>query len=122
PHHHRLRAPRPPAALDEERRRSEPGDGSHRSRPPGLRRQRHLGKHLAGRGSPPGPSGGPGRLGPTGNAPHRSVTPRRRDPKRSISLLSGPSAAEIAERVLRGNWVEGERRGVRFAYTRPSPT
>jgi hypothetical protein len=30
-------------------------------------------------------------------------------------------AVSIAERVLRGNWVEGERRGGRFAYTRPSP-
>jgi hypothetical protein len=28
----------------------------------------------------------------------------------------------IAERVLRGNWLEGEREGTRFAYTRPSPT
>jgi len=30
-------------------------------------------------------------------------------------------AAAIAERVLRQNWLEGERRGVPFAYTRPSP-
>jgi hypothetical protein len=28
---------------------------------------------------------------------------------------------ELAEGVLRRNWVEGERRGVPFAYTRPSP-
>jgi len=34
---------------------------------------------------------------------------------------SGPSAGEIAESVLRGNWLEGRRDGVRFAYTRPSP-
>jgi mannosylglycerate hydrolase MGH1-like protein len=34
----------------------------------------------------------------------------------------GPSAVELAERVLRGNWIEGERDGVRFAYTRPSPS
>jgi Mannosylglycerate hydrolase MGH1-like glycoside hydrolase domain len=33
----------------------------------------------------------------------------------------GPSAMELAERVLRGNWIEGERGGVPFAYTRPSP-
>ena len=32
------------------------------------------------------------------------------------------SATEIAERVLRQNWLEGERDGVRFAYTRPSPS
>jgi hypothetical protein len=29
---------------------------------------------------------------------------------------------EIVERVLRGNWAEGERDGTPFAYTRPSPT
>jgi hypothetical protein len=34
----------------------------------------------------------------------------------------GPSAGEIAERVLRGNWLEGEREGVPYAYTRPSPS
>lgn len=32
------------------------------------------------------------------------------------------SATEIAERVLRQGWLEGEREGVPFAYTRPSPT
>jgi hypothetical protein len=31
------------------------------------------------------------------------------------------AALEIAERVLRGNWVEGERDGTPFRYTRPSP-
>ena len=38
-----------------------------------------------------------------------------------MTRLSGPSAVEIAERVLRGNWLEGERGARRFAYTRPSP-
>lgn len=33
----------------------------------------------------------------------------------------GDTAAEIAELVLRANWLEGEREGVRFAYTSPSP-
>jgi hypothetical protein len=33
----------------------------------------------------------------------------------------GNAAIQIAERVLRGNWVEGGRDGVPFAYTRPSP-
>jgi hypothetical protein len=33
----------------------------------------------------------------------------------------GPSAVKLAERVLRRNWVEGERDGKRYAYTRPSP-
>jgi hypothetical protein len=28
----------------------------------------------------------------------------------------------VAEKVLRGSWLEGERNGVPFAYTRPSPT
>ncbi len=32
------------------------------------------------------------------------------------------SAVGLAEGVLRQNWVEGERDGGRFAYTRPSPT
>jgi Mannosylglycerate hydrolase MGH1-like glycoside hydrolase domain len=31
------------------------------------------------------------------------------------------SVLEAAERVLRGNWIEGERDGVPFRYTRPSP-
>jgi hypothetical protein len=31
-------------------------------------------------------------------------------------------AVELAERVLRQNWLEGERQGKRFAYTRPSPS
>ncbi|HEU4905988.1 MAG TPA: hypothetical protein VFT19_07710 [Solirubrobacterales bacterium] len=31
------------------------------------------------------------------------------------------SATEIAAGVLRANWLEGERDGTRFAYTRPSP-
>jgi len=38
--------------------------------------------------------------------------------------VSEPAAAvtlATAERVLRGNWLEGEREGIRFAYTRPSP-
>ncbi len=29
---------------------------------------------------------------------------------------------EIAARTLRGSWLEGQRDGVRFAYTRPSPS
>jgi len=31
-------------------------------------------------------------------------------------------AAQLAERVLRRNWQEGERDGTAYAYTRPSPT
>jgi hypothetical protein len=49
------------------------------------------------------------------------VTPRRRAEKSSRTRLFGPSAGEIAEGTLRGNWVEGSRDEVRFAYTRPSP-
>jgi mannosylglycerate hydrolase MGH1-like protein len=33
----------------------------------------------------------------------------------------GATVAAAAERVLRQNWLEGERDGVPFAYTRPSP-
>ena len=32
------------------------------------------------------------------------------------------SVVEIAERVLRQNWLEGERNGTRYSYTRPSPS
>jgi mannosylglycerate hydrolase MGH1-like protein len=32
------------------------------------------------------------------------------------------AAVELAERVLRQNWREGEREGARYAYTQPSPT
>ena len=32
------------------------------------------------------------------------------------------NATSLAERVLRGSWLEGERDGIRFAYTRPSPS
>jgi hypothetical protein len=32
------------------------------------------------------------------------------------------AAVDIAERVLRENWLEGERNGVPYAYTRPSPS
>jgi hypothetical protein len=39
--------------------------------------------------------------------------------------VSAPPASaavtELAERVLRWNWLEGEREGVRYRYTRPSP-
>jgi hypothetical protein len=35
--------------------------------------------------------------------------------------LTAPATA-IAERVLRSSWLEGERDGTRFAYTRPSPS
>jgi hypothetical protein len=38
-----------------------------------------------------------------------------------VSAGGGGLAVEIAARVLRANWLEGERAGARFAYTRPSP-
>jgi hypothetical protein len=50
------------------------------------------------------------------------MTPRRRAENTPIRRVSGPSAAESAEGVLRQNWLEGEREGIPFAYTRPSPT
>jgi hypothetical protein len=34
---------------------------------------------------------------------------------------AGPAALELAERVLGRNWLEGERDGFRYRYTRPSP-
>jgi hypothetical protein len=38
------------------------------------------------------------------------------------SVPPGPAVLAEAERVLRQNWVEGERGGVPFAYTEPSPS
>jgi hypothetical protein len=35
--------------------------------------------------------------------------------------VSAPAATEIAERVLRQNWVAGKRAGAPYAYTQPSP-
>ena len=40
---------------------------------------------------------------------------------RERSAVSARSIGEIAETVLRRNWRSGERDGVDFAYTRPSP-
>ncbi|HEX7059743.1 MAG TPA: hypothetical protein VF176_07835 [Solirubrobacterales bacterium] len=42
--------------------------------------------------------------------------------ERSAKIDLTSLATQIAERVLRQNWLEGERDGVRFAYTRPSPS
>jgi hypothetical protein len=41
-------------------------------------------------------------------------------PRPTEGALAG-SALELAERVLRWNWTEGERDGFRYRYTRPSP-
>jgi hypothetical protein len=38
-----------------------------------------------------------------------------------MPMASRPRAVELAERVLRSNWTEGERDGVPFRYTMPSP-
>ncbi len=46
---------------------------------------------------------------------------RGRDEDLCMSGEIGPSAVAESERVLRRNWLEGERRGTTFAYTRPSP-
>ena len=49
------------------------------------------------------------------------MNPRRRAESGRISSEIGSSAEGIAANVLRGNWVEGSREGMPFAYTRPSP-
>ncbi len=46
---------------------------------------------------------------------------RRRAENGTRAPGTGPAAVELAERVLRQGWVEGERDGRRYAYTRPSP-
>jgi hypothetical protein len=48
--------------------------------------------------------------------------PHRRAEKRTDISLFGPSAVEIAERVLQQNWLVGNRVGTRYAYTQPSPS
>ncbi len=107
PHHHGLRAARPAAGLVAERRSGQPGHPGHRRGAAGLRRRRHLGRNLA-RGAGTGRDAGhPRDARPARDAPHLSVS---------------ASATEIAEGVLRRNWLEGVREGVPFAYTRPSPT
>src|SRR6185295_2489775 len=100
-----LRAPGAAAAVDEERRRSQPGHQRDRRRPPGLRRQRYLGGNLARPPRPDRSAGSAWRLGAARNAPH-----------------SGVNAVELAELTLGRSWVEGERDGTHFAYTRPSPS
>ncbi len=94
-------------------RPGQPGDPGPRSRPPGLPRRRHLGDTwpgivAAGRAARPcsAPSPCAECAAPQCDAERRS--------RRAVD-------ATIAERVLRQNWLEGERDGVRFAYTQPSP-
>ncbi|HEV7563079.1 MAG TPA: hypothetical protein VGO24_06210 [Solirubrobacterales bacterium] len=36
--------------------------------------------------------------------------------------IQGPEALELAEQTLRWNWLEGNRDGFRYRYTRPSPS
>ena len=56
----------------------------------------------------------------------RAARSPRRAGRRSTARLEDaampPPVVEIAERVLRGNWLEGDRGETHFAYTRPSPT
>ena len=61
-----------------------------------------------------GDAGGPRRPRPARDAAHR---PDERRPEPAPE-----SALQLAERVLRWNWLEGERDGFRYPYTRPSPS
>src|SRR5439155_5804397 len=88
-------------------RAGEPRHPDPRGRPTGLHRRGHLGRHLA---CPRGDD----RADRADGAP----LPARDE---AHGVLSG-DLARIAEPVLRASWVEGERGGVRYAYTRPSPT
>ncbi len=85
--------------------RVNPVDPGGRRGPAGLRRRCQLGGHLARRAR------AAALLASSAHSPcARCAAPRREGRN-----------AEIAERVLRQNWLEGERAGVPFAYTRPSP-
>ena len=76
----------------------QPGHPGGRSGAAGLRRRSHLGRNLARPARPRGPAGRPRRPRAARDAPHRRVT----DPPQS--------AAKIAERVLRQNWLRGRAR------------
>jgi hypothetical protein len=49
-------------------------------------------------------------------------TARSRHAVQRLSDEPDQGARQIAEGVLRQNWLQGSRAGVRFAYTRPSPS
>jgi hypothetical protein len=40
----------------------------------------------------------------------------------SASPAGAPTTLEVAERTLRASWIEGDRDGVPYAYSRPSPS
>ena len=56
------------------RRPGQPGHPGRRSRPPGLRRRRQLGRNLAGPARPGRDAGPARRAGPARDAPHRRLT------------------------------------------------
>src|SRR5581483_10558043 len=103
----RLRATGSPHRMAAHRGPLQPGDADPRGRAPGLHRRRHLGRHLAGAPLPRRAARGAQRARPARHAAHGRLT------------------AGLADRVrstLERNWVEGEREGTRYAYTRPSPS
>ena len=109
--------------LAAEDRPRQPGDPGGRSGAAGLRRQRHLGRNLAGAAGAGRDAGGDERARPARDAPHRAVMGRRAE-NGTMRPEIGPSAAAVAEaeRVLRQNWREGERDGRPLRATpQPSP-
>ncbi len=90
-----------------------------RSGAAGLRRRRHLGRNLAGTAGAGRDAGGAGRPRPARDAPHGAVM---RDAPMRARADSAHRRVELAERVLRQNWLRGRaRRASRYAYTEPSP-
>ena len=96
--------------------RSQPGDPGGRSGPPGLRRQRHLGRHLARPARPRRPARRCSAPSPCA----RCAAPAR-DGDGRATPSDGPSA-RWPSGCCAQNWLEGERDGTRASPTpQPSP-
>ena len=91
-------------------RRSQPRDPGARSGAAGLRRQRHLGRHLAGAAGAGRAAGAARRARPARDAPHGRLSRRR-----AVAERRGRA------RPARGTGSRASATACRFAYTRPSP-
>src|SRR5262249_26640183 len=107
--HHGLRPARAAAGMAADGRRNKPDDAGRRSRTAGVRRIGALGRILAG-----------DRRGDR-NARRGCRARAARDAADRTLMAPSEAVVGIAERVLHGNWIQGERNGTAFAYTRPSP-
>src|SRR5262249_34756083 len=107
--HHRLRAEAPAPGLAADGRPDQSGDPRGRGRAAGLRRVGHVGEHLAG----------PARAARARGPLH--VLPAARHAPHDHLMSDAAQVLGIADRTLHDSWIEGERDGVHFGYSRPSP-